>query len=98
MIYYKVIMAAPAKFTLILFIALAVSLPEIMNIARSAGGDTPAGAASADPGGGGAAASDPGGGASLSDALRSMGLKLESRNAMSEQFIVDHIQKTPTVN
>ena len=28
----------------------------------------------------------------------SMGLKLESRKAMVDQFIVDHIEKTPTEN
>jgi uncharacterized protein (TIGR03435 family) len=44
-------------------------------------------------------ASDPsGGGSSLTDAVQSMGLKLESRKAMVDQFIVDHIEKTPTEN
>jgi uncharacterized protein (TIGR03435 family) len=53
----------------------------------------------ATPAGGAAAASDPGaGGSSLSDALQSMGLKLESRKATLEQFIVDHIERTPTDN
>jgi uncharacterized protein (TIGR03435 family) len=57
------------------------------------------------PGGGGGAgngpavASDPGGGGtSVTDAVQSMGLKLESRKAMVDQFIVDHIEKTPTEN
>ena len=31
-------------------------------------------------------------------AVQSMGLKLESRKAMVDQFIVDHIEKTPTEN
>ena len=44
-------------------------------------------------------ASDPGGGGtSLTDAVRSMGLKLESRKATVDQLIVDHIEKTPTEN
>jgi uncharacterized protein (TIGR03435 family) len=78
--------------------SLEISLAEMMNIARSAGIDAP-GAAMATPAGGAAAASDPGaGGSSLSDALQSMGLKLESRKATLEQFIVDHIERTPTDN
>jgi uncharacterized protein (TIGR03435 family) len=45
-------------------------------------------------------ASDPGGGGgtSLTDAVQSMGLKLESRKAMVDQLIVDHIEKMPTEN
>ncbi len=44
-------------------------------------------------------AADPGSnGATLAQALQSMGLKLESRKAPVEQFIVDHIEKTPTDN
>ena len=44
-------------------------------------------------------ASDPGGGGtSLADAVQSMGLKLESRKAVVDQLIVDHIEKTPTEN
>jgi uncharacterized protein (TIGR03435 family) len=69
--------------------------------------DIPAGApGTAGPGNGAgnapatgpATASDPGGGASITDAVQSMGLKLESRKAMVDQFIVDHIEKTPTEN
>jgi len=70
--------------------SLEISAAEMMNVARSAGTDTPPGGA--------AVASDPGGGSTLSDALQSMGLKLESRKAMLEQLIVDHIEKTPTEN
>jgi uncharacterized protein (TIGR03435 family) len=44
-------------------------------------------------------APDPGaGGTSLTDAVQSMGLKLESRKAMVEQLIVDSIEKAPTEN
>jgi uncharacterized protein (TIGR03435 family) len=77
-----------------------LSLAEIIAMARAAGADIPVGA----PGGGGGtgnvpAAPDPGGGgASLTDAVQSMGLKLESRKAVVDQLIVDHIEKTPTEN
>jgi uncharacterized protein (TIGR03435 family) len=69
-------------------------------MAKSAGMDTPMGA----PGAAGAAgnvpiASDPGGGGtSITDAVQSMGLRLESRKAMVDEFIVDHVEKTPTEN
>jgi uncharacterized protein (TIGR03435 family) len=85
--------------------SIELSLAELIAMARAAGADIPAGA----PGGGGggaggrgnapAVASDPGGGgSSLADAVQSMGLKLESRKATVDQFIVDHIEKTPTEN
>jgi len=81
--------------------SLELSLAELIAMARAAGADIPAGA----PGGAGgqgnapAVASDPsGGGSSLTDAVQSMGLKLESRKAMVDQFIVDHIEKTPAEN
>jgi uncharacterized protein (TIGR03435 family) len=73
---------------------------EIIAMARAAGADIPVGA----PGGAGErgnvpVASDPGGGGtSLTDAVQSMGLRLESRKAMVDQLIVDHIEKTPTEN
>lgn len=71
--------------------SLDISLAEVMAIAKSSGIDTPQNAA--------AEASDPGsGGATLAQALGSMGLKLESRKAPVDQFIVDHIEKTPTEN
>jgi uncharacterized protein (TIGR03435 family) len=77
-----------------------LSLVEIIAMARAAGADIPVGA----PGGAGGTgnvpvASDPGGGGtSLTDAVQSMGLKLESRKATVDQLIVDHIEKTPTEN
>jgi len=77
--------------------SLEVSLAEIMAMARAAGGDTPGGAAA--PGNAVGLAPDPGGnGTSLTEAVQSMGLKLESRKAMVDQFIVDHVEKTPTEN
>jgi len=84
-----------------------LGLAEIIAMARAAGADIPAGGPAGTPGGpagGGrgnapAVASDPdGGGTSLSDAVQSMGLKLESRKATVDQLIVDHIEKTPTEN
>jgi uncharacterized protein (TIGR03435 family) len=44
------------------------------------------------------AASDPGGSSSLFQAVQSMGLKLESRKALVEQLVIDHVEKTPTEN
>lgn len=80
--------------------SLDISLAEIMAMARAAGANIPAGPQGGGAGGNApAVASDPGGGgASLTDAVQSMGLKLESRKATVEQFIVDHIEKTPTEN
>ena len=77
-----------------------LSLMEVIAMARAAGANIPVGA----PGGAGEkgnvpAAPDPGGGGtSLTDAVQSMGLKLESRKATVDQLIVDHIEKTPTEN
>lgn len=67
-----------------------ISMAEMMNVARSASGDASAGLVAVAP--------DPGGGSTLDEALQTMGLKLESRKANMEQFIVDHIEKTPTEN
>lgn len=77
-----------------------LSLVDIIAMARAAGADIPVGA----PGGAGGAGNAPvapdpgGGGTSLTDAVQSMGLKLESRKAVVDQLIVDHIEKTPTEN
>jgi uncharacterized protein (TIGR03435 family) len=69
-----------------------ISLAEIMAMAKSSGIDAPQAVATAE-------APDPGAnGVTLAQALQSMGLKLETRKAPVEQFIVDHIEKTPTDN
>jgi uncharacterized protein (TIGR03435 family) len=83
--------------------SLEVSLADLMAMARNAGMDIPAGAgggpAAGNTGSGVGVAADPNGGASsMTDAVQSLGLKLESRKAPVEQFIVDHIEKTPTEN
>src|ERR1035437_1111721 len=44
------------------------------------------------------AAPDPGASSSLVKAVRSLGLKLESRKVPVEQLVIDHIEKTPTEN
>jgi len=78
-----------------------LSLAELIAMARAAGADIPAGVPGGPgaPGNAPAVASDPSaGGSSLADAVQSMGLKLESRKAVVDQFIVDHIEKTPTEN
>jgi uncharacterized protein (TIGR03435 family) len=78
-----------------------ISLAEIIAMARAAGANLPVGVPGGGAGAGGGiqTAPDPsGGGASVNDAVQSMGLKLESRKAMVEQLIVDHVEKTPTEN
>ncbi len=81
--------------------SLELSLAEIIALARAAGAAIPVGA----PGGAGGqgnappVASDPSGGSSsLNDAVQAMGLKLESRKATVDQFVVDHLEKMPTEN
>jgi uncharacterized protein (TIGR03435 family) len=77
--------------------SLEISLAEIIAMAKAAGANIPAGV----PGAGGdvPTAPDPGGGgSSVTDAVQSMGLKLESRKAMVDQFIVDYVEKMPSEN
>lgn len=80
-------------------VAISFSLEDLMNMARAQGVAVPnlpaqAGAAATPAD----AASDPGGSSSLFQAVQSMGLKLESRKAMVEQLVIDHVEKTPTEN
>ncbi len=80
-------------------VAMDFSMADLMAMARSAGADVPA-----MPGAGGAAArpadaaSDPSGSSSLLQAVQSLGLKLESRKAMVEQLVIDHVERNPTEN
>jgi uncharacterized protein (TIGR03435 family) len=80
--------------------SLEISLAEIIAMARSAGMNIPIAApgGAAGPGNGPAVAPDPGGGSSVTDAVQSMGLKLESRKAVVDQLVIDHVEKTPTEN
>ena len=80
-------------------VAISFSLEDMMNMARAQGVAVPnlpaEAGAEAMPAG---AASDPGGSSSLFRAVQTMGLKLESRKAMVEQLVIDHVEKTPTEN
>jgi uncharacterized protein (TIGR03435 family) len=79
--------------------SLDISLADLMAMARNAGVDIPGAPGGPAPAGGPAVASDPSGAsASMTDAVQSLGLKFESRKAPVEQFIVDHVEKTPTEN
>jgi uncharacterized protein (TIGR03435 family) len=81
--------------------SLDISLADMMAMARSAGMDIPGAPAGAPATGptGTAVASDPNSGAqTVTDAIQSMGLKLESRKAPIDQLVVDHIEKAPSEN
>jgi uncharacterized protein (TIGR03435 family) len=80
-------------------VAISFSLEDMMNMARTQGvavPNPPAEAAAATMPAD--AASAPGGSSTLLQAVQSMGLKLESRKAVVEQLVIDHIEKTPTEN
>jgi uncharacterized protein (TIGR03435 family) len=80
-------------------VGISFSLEDMMNMARAQGVAVPnppaEAAAAAMPAD---AASDPGGSSTLLQAVQSLGLKLESRKAVVEQLVIDHIEKTPTEN
>lgn len=79
--------------------SLELSLTDILALVRAQGMEIPAAVGAGAGRGGTGVASDPsGGGATLQDAVQSMGLKLESRKAVVDQFVVDHVEKTPTEN
>jgi uncharacterized protein (TIGR03435 family) len=75
-----------------------LSLAELLAMARAAGMDIPAGGPGGPQANAGVASDPGGGGTSLTDAVQAMGLKLESRKTAVDQFIVDHVEKTPTEN
>jgi uncharacterized protein (TIGR03435 family) len=81
--------------------SLDISMADMIAMARNAGMDVSGGQG----GQGGAAppaaavASDPSSsGATLTEGVQALGLKLESRKAVIDQLIVDHLEKTPTEN
>ena len=69
-------------------------------MARNAGMDIPGSGQGACSGGapaGAGVASDPNSsGATFSEGVQALGLKLESRKAVIDQLVVDHLEKTPT--
>jgi uncharacterized protein (TIGR03435 family) len=69
--------------------ALDVALADMAGMAKSGGADRAGGIVAADPNGGALP---------LTEAIQTIGLKLESRTAPVEQLIVDHVEKTPTGN
>jgi len=75
-------------------VAVSFSLEDLMNMARSQMAVPGAPGESS----GAATASDPGGTSTLFQAVQSMGLKLESRKAVLEHLVIDHLEKTPTEN
>jgi uncharacterized protein (TIGR03435 family) len=72
--------------------AIDFSMADVVAIMRARGMDVPG--APQDAG----VASDPDGKSSLLEAVQSLGLKLESRKAVVEQVVIDHIEKTPSDN
>src|SRR5665213_710463 len=72
------------------------SLADLIAMMRSRGMDIPGAPGAGAPAAG--AAIDPDGKSSLIEAVQSLGLKMESRKAMVEQLVIDHIEKTPTDN
>jgi uncharacterized protein (TIGR03435 family) len=81
-------------------VAMDFSIAELLNMVRAAGVALPAGAGGRGPGAGGPAddAPDPGGTSSMNTTVQALGLKLESRKAVIEQLVIDHVEKTPTEN
>jgi uncharacterized protein (TIGR03435 family) len=80
-------------------VSITFSLEDLAGAARAKWTDDPnppAGAARAT--GPADVASDPGGSSSLLKVVHAMGLKLGSGKVMTEQLIIDHIEKTPTEN
>lgn len=82
--------------------SLDISLADMLAMARNAGMDIP-GAQGGGPGagapGGAAVASDPStSGATLQEGVQNLGLRLESKKAVIDQLVVDHLEKTPTEN
>ncbi|MGA3016371.1 MAG: TIGR03435 family protein [Bryobacteraceae bacterium] len=71
------------------------SLAELMAMARAQGMDVPPLPGAGTPG---VAASDPSGTSSIFAAVQALGLKLEQRKAVTEQLVIDHVEKTPTEN
>jgi uncharacterized protein (TIGR03435 family) len=72
-------------------VALDFSLADLLKMAQAAG--LAVGARPAET-----VASDPGTSSSIFEAVKALGLKLESRKAPAQQLIIDHVEKMPTSN
>jgi uncharacterized protein (TIGR03435 family) len=77
--------------------ALDLSMEDLMNAARSAGVQVPAGAGGMAGRGSAEGASDPSS-SSLFNNVQQLGLKLEARKAPVDQIVIDHLEKLPTEN
>jgi uncharacterized protein (TIGR03435 family) len=75
-------------------VAIDFSLADLLKMVQALGVNIPANPGAGAPGG--LAASDPGASSSLGDAVKALGLKLESRKAPIEQLVIDSAEKTPT--
>lgn|SRR5437870_2540960 len=73
-------------------VAFEISREDMMSMARAAGLQVPAGPVAGPAGG----AAEPGSGTSAYKSVEKMGLKLESRKAPVDYFVIDRLEKTPT--
>jgi uncharacterized protein (TIGR03435 family) len=76
-------------------VSIDFSLADLLAMARSQGMAVPPIPGAGTPG---VAASDPSGASSIFAAVQALGLKLEQRKAVTEQLVIDHVEKTPTEN
>jgi uncharacterized protein (TIGR03435 family) len=76
-------------------VAIDFSLADLLAMARAQGMEVPPIPGAGTPG---VAASDPSGSSSMFAAVQALGLKLEQRKAVTEQLVIDHVEKTPTEN
>jgi uncharacterized protein (TIGR03435 family) len=81
-------------------VAMDIGLAELLNMVRASGIALPPGAGGRGPGAGGPAddIADPSGTSSMNTTVQALGLRLESRKAVIEQLVIDHVEKTPTEN
>ena len=82
-------------------ISFDIPLADLVNMARAQGLDVPNMPAGDVPGGtppSPAVASDPSGSTTLAGSVQALGLKLEQRKAVTNQLVVDHVEKTPIEN
>jgi uncharacterized protein (TIGR03435 family) len=78
-------------------VALDISRDDLMNVARKNGVNIPAGGRGDSGNSPAEAASDPGS-SSIFNAVKQLGLKLDSRKAPVEIIVIDRAEKMPTEN